>query len=140
MTEDNEEIGPNEDTRPILSKPIWDAIQQAEKNFSHQHQIVQITADTQSERPENKTRAPTYLHLPERLPGNENIASPNHTLKDLENTLKIFAGTNTQSDYHDTTMEPVDVDVLTRNLTPGVHTVTVYVLQPGFCLSAVAVL
>ena len=32
------------------------------------------------------------------------------------------------------------VDVLTRNLTPGVHTVTVYALQPGFCLSAVAVL
>lgn len=32
------------------------------------------------------------------------------------------------------------VDVLTRKLTPGVHTVTVYALQPGFCLSAVAVL
>ena len=110
VTEDNEEIGPNEDTRPILSKPIWDAIQQAEKKFSHQHQIVQITADTQSERPENKTRAPTYLHLPERLPGHENVPSTNHTLNDLENRLKISAGTNTQSDYHDTTMEPVHIN------------------------------
>lgn len=32
------------------------------------------------------------------------------------------------------------VDVLTRTLVPGVHTVTVSALQPGFCLSAVAVL
>ncbi|XP_022801074.1 uncharacterized protein LOC111338809 [Stylophora pistillata] len=32
------------------------------------------------------------------------------------------------------------VNVLTKRLTPGVHTVTVYALQPGFCLSAVAVL
>ncbi|KAJ7382172.1 hypothetical protein OS493_036605 [Desmophyllum pertusum] len=32
------------------------------------------------------------------------------------------------------------VNVLTQTLTPGAHTVTVYALQPGFCLSAVAVL
>ena len=106
VIEDNEEIGPNEDTRPILSKPVWDAIQQAEKNFSHQQQIVQSIADTQSGRLENKTRAPTYLHLPEGLPGNKNVAHPSHTLGDLENTLKIFAGTNTQSEYHNITMEP----------------------------------
>ena len=106
VIEDNEEIGPNEDTRPILSKPIWDVIQQAEKNFSHQQQIVQSTADAQSGRLENKTRAPTYFHFSERLPGNKNVAYPSHTLSDLENTLKIFAGTNTQSDYHNTTMEP----------------------------------
>lgn len=110
VIEDNEEIGPNEDARPVLSKPIWDAIQQAERNFSHQHQIVQITTDTQSERPENKTRAPIYLNIPERLPGNKNVAHPGHTLSDLENTLKIFAGTNAQSDYHNTTMEPEHIN------------------------------
>lgn len=32
------------------------------------------------------------------------------------------------------------VDVLTRTLAPGAHTVTVSALEPGFCLSAVAVL
>ena len=32
------------------------------------------------------------------------------------------------------------VNILTRSLTPGVHTVTVSALEPGFCLSAVAVL
>ncbi|KAK2563307.1 hypothetical protein P5673_013678 [Acropora cervicornis] len=32
------------------------------------------------------------------------------------------------------------VDVLTQNLAPGRHTMTVWALQPGFCISAVAVL
>ncbi|XP_067041852.1 serine-rich adhesin for platelets-like [Acropora muricata] len=32
------------------------------------------------------------------------------------------------------------VDVLTQNLAPGGHTMTVWALQPGFCISAVAVL
>ena len=108
VIEDNEEVGPNEDGRPILSKPVWDTIQQAEKNFSRQQQIVQSTstADTPSGNPENETKAPTYLHLPEPLPGNKNVARPGHTLSDLENKLKIFAGANTQSDNKNTTKEP----------------------------------
>ena len=110
VIEDNEEIGPNEDSRPILSKPVWDAIQQVEKNFTHQQQIFQSTADTQSGKPDNKTRAPTYLHFPERLPGIKNVTRPGHTLSDLESTLKMFAGANTQSDYHDTTKEPEHIN------------------------------
>lgn len=110
VIEDNEEVGPNEDTRPVLSKPIWDAIQQAEKNFSRQQQMVQSTAVAQSGKPENKTKAPTYLHFPERLPGTKNVANPGHTLSDLENTLKIFAGANTQSDYNNTTKEPEHIN------------------------------
>ena len=108
VIEDNEDVGTNEDTRPILSKPVWDAIKQAEKNYSRQQQIVQSTVDTQSEKPNNKTRAPTYLDLPEHLPGKKNITRPAHTLSDLENTLNMFAGgTNTQSDYQNmTTKEP----------------------------------
>lgn len=111
VIEDNEDIGPNEDTRPVLSKPVWDAIQQAEKNFSHQQQVVQSTAvDTQREKAENKTETPTYLPLAERLPGKKNVTRPSHNLSDLENTLNMFAGTNTQSDYHNKTKEPEHIN------------------------------
>lgn len=105
VIEDNEDVNPNEETRPILSKPVWDAIQQVQRNFTYQHQIAQSNAGTQNEEAANETYTPTNLPLPELLTGSKNVTRPSHALSDLENTLKMFDGSNTQTYYHNTTKE-----------------------------------
>ena len=145
VIEDNDEGSPSEETRPVLSKPVWDAIKQVEKNFTYQDNIVQNTgaiqyvdnnftfpqkhnnnstvlitgdiqqahanfsyqhqsADTQIGNSENETNTPKYLPPPEDLQGNKNLTHLKHALSDLENNLKIFAGSTTSS--RNTTSEP----------------------------------
>ncbi|KAL9972535.1 hypothetical protein ACROYT_G018861 [Oculina patagonica] len=105
VIEDNEDDNSNEETRPILSKPVWDAIQQVQRNFTYQQQIAQSNEATQNEEAANETYAPTNLPLPEPLPESRNVTRPSHALSYLENTLKMFDGSNTQTYYHNTTKE-----------------------------------
>ena len=110
VIEDNEDVNPNEDARPILSKPVWDVIQQTEKNFTDQHEVLQSTEDTQSGKAANEPYAfPANLPLSEHLSESKNVTRLTHAPSDLENTLKMFGGLDTQPDYHNTTKEDVHI-------------------------------
>lgn len=115
VIEDQDEVNTSENTRPELSKTVWDAIKKVDKNFSNQDQNqhnLQTFQESQSGKAENRTQWPAYLPPPKNVPESYHV---NHPLTDLESKLNMFAGPKTQPVDNDMKSKPEDVHTADKN-------------------------
>ena len=113
IIEDQEDVNGNADSaHPVLSKAVWDVIQQVEKNLTDQDQNEQaehIAEDLQSGNAGNKSRWLGYSLVRQNASKGNNIKHPSGHLADLESTLHMFAGFKNQSEYDNVKKKPENV-------------------------------
>ena len=108
VIEDKEEGIPSDNTRPILSKNVWDVIQ----NFTYQDQKEQTLhrgEDSQSGTAHTETNSPGNFPPPQNASEINNLRHPSNLLTDLESKLNMFTGSKAQSEDNATKSKPENV-------------------------------
>ena len=108
VIEDKEGGNPSDNTRPILSKNVWDVIQ----NFTYQDQKEQTLhrgEDSQSGTVDTVTHLPGNFPPPQNGSEISNLRHPSNLLTDLESKLNMFTGSKTKSEDSATKLKPENI-------------------------------
>lgn len=113
VIEDQEEVNESGNTRPVLSEPVWNAIQQVEKNFTNQspnEEPVHRGEESQSGKDENGNHGLAYsVPLSHNVPQSNLNEHPSVHHSDLESTLNMFANSKNQSEKGGVKEKPENV-------------------------------
>ena len=106
VIEDKEEGNPNDNTRPILDRNVWDDIPQVQNNFTYQDQKEQTLYRGGESQSGTGTHFPGYFPPPPQNASEiGNLRHPSDPLTDLESKFNMFTGSKAQSEDNTTDHE-----------------------------------